>query len=86
MRAITIRNIPPEVERVIKKRAQKEGSLNRAVIKLLEESVGMGAKNGKARRYHDLDHLFGSWTKAQADEFDRALAEQRKIHPDDWKE
>ena len=34
--------------------------------------------------YHDLDALAGSWTALEASEFDKALAEQRRIDEDLW--
>lgn len=40
MRAITLRNLPPQIEKAIEERAAREGeSLNKAVIALLEEAV-----------------------------------------------
>ena len=83
MRAITLRNIPPEVDRAIQKRVRETGSINKAVISLLEECIGVQKKKS-VRRYHDLDKLAGSWSKREADEFDRALAEQRQIDKDMW--
>ena len=33
-------------------------------------------------RHHDLDALAGTWTEEDWAEFERALAEQRRIEPD----
>ncbi len=83
MKALTIRDIPKEVEKVIKKRAaRKNTSLNKAVIDLLEEATGKKSK--KKTTYHDLDCLFGSWTKKEASEFDKNLKEQRGIDKELW--
>lgn len=60
-------------------------SLNRAVISLLEESLGASEATAGEILHHDLDHLAGVWTKEEATAFDRALAEQRRIEPDLWK-
>jgi plasmid stability protein len=80
-KAITLRNLPEPVARAVRERAAKyHVSLNKAVIQLLEEAMGASGPP-----YHDLDHLAGSWSKEQADEFDRLLAEQRRIDPEDWK-
>lgn len=87
VKAITLRNLPPEIAKTIRKKAQKEGvSINKAVIKLLEEGMGPRnkAKGGKPL-YHDLDDLAGSWTQEEASEFDRALAEQRAIDTELWR-
>jgi len=68
MKAITLRNLPPEVVR------------HRAVGR-----IGVGKAKKKAPiRYHDLDHLAGTWTKEEAAAFDKLIAEQRTIDPELW--
>ncbi len=87
MKQITIRGIPDEIERVIKKEAKTKGlSLNKAFISLLEKATGVKGK-GKTKEtfYHDLDHLSGLWTKEDAKTFERNLEFQRKIDEDLWK-
>ena len=85
MTTITLRNLPPEVERELLKRAKEKGiSANKAVISLLEKQLGL-RKKGRGNKHHDLDHLFGAWTKKQSEEFDKALAEQREIDPELWR-
>ena len=86
MKAITLWNLPPDVARTVQQRAkQKKTSVNKAAIELLEESAGSKAKKKPPIRYHDLDHLVGTWTKKEADAFDKLLAEQRMIDPKLWK-
>ena len=86
MNAITIRNLPPEVARVIRHKAKIEGtSLNRTVINLLRERVSQPKNAAKRTRYRDLSALAGSWTRAEATEFNKHLAAQRKIDPELWK-
>lgn len=85
MKAVTLRNLPPTVAQTIRQRARdKRVSVNKAVIGLLEEQVGVGGKK-PTPQYHDLDALAGSWTKAEAAVFDKALAKQRTIDPALWK-
>ena len=86
MKAVTLRKIPPELVRVIERRSRHTGkSLNRTIIEVLEESLLNRPKKKESRLNHDLDWMFGTWTKEQADEFDKALAEQRTIDPELWK-
>ena len=87
MRQITIRGIPEEVEKMIKKEAEKKGlSLNKAFISLLEKLVGTKGKEKKRIAFHlDLDHLSGIWSKEEADTFKRSLQFQREIDEDLWK-
>jgi hypothetical protein len=83
--AITVRNLPPAVARAVKEKARKEKlSLNKAIVRLLEEATGAG--RGERRVvHHDLDRFFGTWTREEADAFDEALREQRQIDPEMWK-
>ena len=85
MGAITLRNLPPELARLIRQKAKRERiSLNRAVISLLEEATGLG----KVRReevHTDLDRFFGCVSKEEAEELDHAIWEQRRIEPEMWK-
>lgn len=84
MTAITLRNIPRELQVAIRRKAQNEGlSLNKAVQALLAEAVGLRRTERKVL-FDDLDHLAGSWSREEAEEFDAALAEQRQIDPDLW--
>jgi hypothetical protein len=79
MKAVTVRNLPPAVARAIRDKARRERtSLNRTVISLLEEATGhASAKRGRPVLHEDLEHLAGSWTKEEADDFDAYLKESR---------
>ena len=80
MKPITLRNLPPHVAQAIRKKAASEKtSLNKAVIGLLEEC------GTPPRKKRDLSRWAGSWTKEEADAFDRNLAEQRKIDWEMWR-
>lgn len=86
MKAITLRNVPPEVARRIERKSQELGlSLNKTVLRLLEERLIPGSARPVApERHRDLDDLAGAWSQEEADEFDAALAEQRRIDPELW--
>ncbi len=83
MSAITLRNIPPQLEEAIRKRADGYGfSLNKTVLRMLEEAAGQLKVTG--RLHHDLDHLAGTWSDEEAAAFEAALAEQRSVDPEPW--
>ena len=83
MTAITLRNIPPKLQEVILQRAEEEElSLNKVVLRMLEEAAGL---RGAPREHRDLDHLAGTWTKEEAAEFEAVLKDQRRIDPELWK-
>ncbi len=85
MKAITLRNLPPQLDRTIRERAKKKGvSVNKVVIGLLQDHLGESERK-TVRRYHDLDDLSGSWTRQEAEAFDRALEKQRGIDSEMWK-
>ncbi len=84
MKPLTLRNVPPDVERAIRRRARERGlSLNKAIITLLEGDEGTHARR-KGVVYHDLDYLAGTWSAKDAAEFDAALEEQRRIDEELW--
>lgn len=87
MKQITIRGIPPHVEKAVKKEAERrKTSLNKAIVSILEKAAG-ASETGKKKQmlYHDLDHLAGLWAREEAAEFDKALDAQRKIDAGLWK-
>ena len=85
MKAITLRNLPPDLDKAIRKQARgKRMSVNKAVISLLEDYLAQYNRK-RAERHHDLDNLCGSWTEDAAAEFDRVLAKQRAIDQTLWK-
>ena len=82
--AITVRNLPPAVAKAVREKARKEKlSLNKAIVRLLEEATGAGP--GKRTLHHDLDHLAGTWSEAEYRELMEALREQRQVDPEMWK-
>jgi len=49
--AITVRNLPPAVAKAVRQKAKKEKlSLNKAVVKLLEEATGVERRAGHPSR------------------------------------
>jgi len=81
IKAITLRGVPPEVAQVIRRKVDETGeSVNRVVIRLLEEGAGVGKKQ-KTVLHHDLDRLIGVWSCEETRSFNRALEDQRKRDP-----
>jgi hypothetical protein len=71
----TVRGVPPEVDRILRKKAaQRKLSINQVI---LDELTAAAA--GQKRR-EDFSDLVGQWTPDPS--FDEVLASQRKI---DWK-
>jgi hypothetical protein len=87
LKQITLRGIPVEIERMIKREAESKGvSLNKAFISLLGKITGTNEKAQKRKfLHHDLDHLCGIWTKREAEEFTNNVEFQRTIDEELWK-
>ena len=87
LKQVTVRGVPVEVEKMIKREAESKGlSLNKAFLSLLGKATGAKEKSQRKKlMHHDLDHLCGVWTKRQAEEFIKAVAFQRTIDEDLWK-
>lgn len=86
MKVVTLRRVPIELARILERKAREEGkSLNRVVIELLLEACGLRRSAQGPKVNHDFDGFFGAWGKEEADEFDAALAEQRRVDPELWK-
>lgn len=78
-RQLTIRGVPDDVarrlDRISRDRAE---SLNRVVVRILTESVGVDARRMRLARYV-------TWTEDDAATFDAALAGQRGIDAELWR-
>ena len=87
MKQITLRGVPVEIERMIKREAESKGlSLNKAFLSLLGKTTGSKERSQKKKfMHHDLDHLCGVWTKREAEEFIKTVGFQRTIDEDLWK-
>jgi hypothetical protein len=74
----TIRGIPPEVDRALRRKAaQRKQSLNQVVVEeLVHATLGQPVRA-------DFTDLVGKWTPDPA--FDEIIASQRQIDPDKWK-
>ena len=85
MKQITLRGLDENTARTIQELADREGlSLNKAALRLLKSAAAAPGGPGK-RIGHALDRHFGTWTKAEKKEFDRAVAWFDRIDPEMWK-
>lgn len=76
----TLRNIPPHLDRVLRKRARQTGqSLNDVVLEALIRESGLSAEPIVRR---SLGDLAGTWLDDP--EFDDAIRDQDTIDPKLW--
>lgn len=77
----TLRNIPPGLDRALRRRAREQGkSLNDTAIDALQRGVGGGAE---PVRHRSLRDLAGTWIDDP--DFDAAIVEQDRIEPHLWR-
>jgi hypothetical protein len=80
MKRLTIRKIEKDLYDSLKRQARQHGiSVNRYVLCVLKQAVGLSPSQRQPRIWHDLDHLAGTWTPEQARAFGLCLNEQRDI-------
>ncbi len=84
MKTLSLRGIEDELADALKKKAQQTGtSINKTVLKLIRESIGLEKKK-LTRVYHDLDQLAGTWTKKDEREFKKKTEFFHKIDEEIW--
>jgi hypothetical protein len=77
----TIRNIPSNLDRTLRKRARElKKSLNEVTLEALLQGTGL---HGAPVRHRDLGDVAGTWVEDP--ETDKALADQRRIEPELWR-
>jgi predicted transcriptional regulator len=85
MANLTLRGLDDELRKRLERVAQERNqSLNATAISLLREYLGLTAPPIH-RSYDDLDHLAGTWSAAEAAEFDRAVEDFQEVDPELWK-
>ncbi len=85
MTTMTIRGLDDLTINALKEKAKKEGSsVNAALVKLLQEALGIKKKK-RTVVYNDLDHLAGTWSDKDHNEFLQATADFAKIDENVWK-
>jgi len=81
MKTLTVRDVPPEVAEALEREKRRRGeSLNRTVIELLSQSLGVGTT-----RSNGLGRLAGTWTEEEFQEFERAVAPFEEIDDELWR-
>jgi DNA polymerase III delta subunit len=77
----TIRGLPAQLDKLIRKRAKEEGkSLNTVAVEALMEAFGL---RGGELAQRDMGRLAGSWVEDPV--VDEALSSQRVIDDEMWR-
>ena len=82
MSTITIRCPDGTLGDLLRRESGKRGErINKIVTETLENSF---AGAGRRRRFRDLDHLAGTWSQTELEDFNKAVAALERIDPEDW--
>jgi hypothetical protein len=82
-RHLTVRDLPPEVAEALEDEKRRRGtSLNRTVIDLLAQGLGV---TSAGRRSNGLARLAGTWTAAELARFEEAVAPAEGIDEELWR-
>lgn len=86
MRQLTVRGFGKDLESRIRALAKREGiSLNKAAMRLLRRGAGLEDRDANGTRVGTaLDHVIGTWTAAEAREFDKAVRDLEGIESSLW--
>lgn len=85
MSTMTIRGLDDLTIKALKEKAKQEGtSVNAALVKLLQEELGLKKKK-RTVAYNDLDHLAGTWSDKDYKEFRKKTEDFEKIDETMWK-
>jgi hypothetical protein len=81
---LTLRGLPPRLERSLRDLARREGlSLNKAAVRLLEKGAGLGERKDD-RIGHSFDHLIGTWSKEEGEAFLESVQLCDQVDPELW--
>lgn len=83
MKTMTIRNVPAELAQALEKERRKRGtSLNRTVLALLRNALGVPSQ---AVPSNGLRQLAGAWSEAEYKQFEQAVAPLGEIDEAMWR-
>jgi len=83
MEQLTIRNVPPELAQALERESQRlRESLEQTVIELLRQALRIRATGDKR---NGLARLAGTWTEAEHQAFEAAVAITEQIDTELWR-
>jgi hypothetical protein len=85
MKSLSLRISDDELARRLEQESRRTGtSINGLINQALRSFLGLPAR-GAAQVHHDLDHLAGTWSEAEAREFAGATRGFQTVDPELWK-
>jgi hypothetical protein len=83
--SLTITQLDRAMLEWIEGEAQRTGQSVEVIVRgLLVQGLAVARRQAIAQRYHDLDALAGTWSTADAEEFQRAVDDMNQLDPTLW--
>ena len=83
MKSITIHGMDETLAKHLQKKAYDQGqSLNITIKQLLRKSLGLD--ESKKTDSHRFDEFVGTWSKEEANEFEKAIADLEQVDKEEW--
>ena len=86
MKSISIRGVDDQLAFLLKQEAEAaRKSVNQFILETLKKQLGLNKKKRYTHVHHDLDSLFGRWSKDKFDGIQGKIDAERRIDPEIWK-
>jgi len=83
---ITINNIDKVVFERLKFEADRQGTdLKTIILQIIKKSLGLEKVSDKLTDYNDLDHLSGTWSNEEFNQFKNNVSDFDTIDDELWK-
>ena len=83
MNQLTLRKIPPAIDRQLRLvSAKKSQSINTTILETLQKGLGLEESSKKKR---DLSRYAGTWTQDEYEQFENNCKVFEQIDPEVWK-
>lgn len=83
--SFNLRNISPEILEQLKFQAKSQQiSVNQLILCFIQQNLGIVPPRPK-QIFHDLDHLSGTWSSSQVNEFQDSIKSFEEIDSELWK-
>jgi hypothetical protein len=86
MGSLSIRGVDEELAFLLKEAASLEQkSVNQFVLETIKKQVGIKKEKRFTQDWHDLDSLFGKWSKEEFADIQGKIDNERQIDEELWK-
>ena len=86
MKTITVRGLDETLIQKLKDTASKESkSVNQLILDTIRSHMGLNKVKKYTLVHHDIDHLFGKWSKEEFESIQNKIDSERVIDEEIWR-